>query len=170
MGPVPLTLGGHASPGTRCLWCPSPVIRLCWPDRGDPPCVMHVGIIHNCRKPDHRALARGRGESCEVRPEGLVHHVGPRTTGPQAVVDVGFGLFGRTTNGRRGSGAVRVNSGHLPTVHASGSPIAGIGGYEASPPFGCVLRSLSPEPGGRGALRSAAAFSGGRKFAVKFVL
>ena len=39
-------------------------------------------------------LAFERGGSCEVRPEELVHHVGPRTTGPDAVVDVGFGLCG----------------------------------------------------------------------------
>ena len=33
---------------------------------------------------------------CEVRHEEEVALVGPRTTGPQKEVDVGFGLCGRT--------------------------------------------------------------------------
>ena len=44
-------------------------------------------------------LSESGVDLCEVRHEELVHHVGPRTAGPEKVLDVGFGLCGRTNAG-----------------------------------------------------------------------
>ena len=65
--------------------------------------------------------ASGGGDRGEVRPEELVHHVGPRTTGPEKVLDVGFGLCGYTNSRERGpSGQSQGRSrAHLPLSRSS---------------------------------------------------
>ena len=63
-------------------------------DRGDPPCAMHVDctcIPLSAHRPSRRAEAAGV-DLCEVRHEEEVALVGPRTTGPHAVVVVSLSL------------------------------------------------------------------------------
>ena len=61
-----------------------------------------------------------------VRHEELVHHVGPRTAGPGEVVDVGFGLFGRTNLQLGSAWGSPSPSAHLPMLAPpSGASVAG---------------------------------------------
>ena len=60
---------------------------------------------------------------CEVRREEEVALVGPRTAGPDNLVDVDFGLCGPPVRRWRGEGAVRQSTAHLPLLHAPGHGI-----------------------------------------------
>ena len=54
---------------------------------------MSIALVSRYQLTDPAAEAAGV-DLCEVRPEEVVALVGPRTTGPEAELDVGFGLWG----------------------------------------------------------------------------
>ena len=88
--------------GTRVRRPVACSVRPRYPKIAETPRVRCTPIIFVSRYRLANPSASGGGDRGEVRHEELIHHVGPRTTGPEKVIDVGFGLCGHPNSRERG--------------------------------------------------------------------
>ena len=141
---MPLVLGGHASPETRCLWCPSLVIRLGWPDRGDPPCAV-ADASGTSNYPDKLATpadAPQRTEGVNLARLGLKDlfiTLAPGPRGPMlfstlVLVCLAVRTQDNVVVGQSGKRGTPPHGSTHPDRH-----MTGMGGYEASPPLDVAL-------------------------------
>ena len=105
--PVLLVLGGR---GVRR---PQPAVSVRVIRRSRRPPVPQLRSARRYHPPPPQPHPIGWAGPCGGRPQYVVALVGPRTAGPDARVDVGFGLFGRT-NSRRRRPRGQSKQAHLP--------------------------------------------------------